>query len=173
LITPFLVKNTAILDTSAGKGSFFLNREKDNLSLIAVDNDELAVNYLKENFPYLRVIQKNALTNLKRADYGISKKQKLIIIGNPPYNDLTSLKARKIKENFPTNLTIDPQIKSRDLGISFLRSYYHLQADYVCVLHPLSYLIKETNFNYLTEFKDNYRLLKSLVVDSKKFLYAK
>ena len=54
-----------------------------------------------------------------------------------------------------------------------MRSYYHLQADYICVLHPLSYLIKETNFNHLKEFKDNYRLLKSLVVDSKKFTDAK
>lgn len=181
LITPYLIKNTVILDTSAGKGSFFLNREKDSLSLIAADNDQLAVNYLKENLPSLKVIQKNALTNLKKTDYGISEKQKLIIIGNPPYNDLTSLKARKIKEtwkhsakqNLLNNLTIDPRIKSRDLGISFLRSYYHLQADYICVLHPLSYLIKETNFNHLKEFKDNYRLLKSLVVDSKKFSDAK
>src|SRR5204863_9067546 len=109
--------------------------------------------YLKENFFFLRVIKKNALTNLKRADYGILKKQKLIVIGNPPYNDLTSLKARKIKKNYSNSLIIDPQIKSRDLGISFLRSYYQLQTDYVCVLHPLSYLIKETNFNHLKEFK--------------------
>ena len=173
LITPFLTKNTVILDTSAGKGSFFLNRENKDLVLIVADNDQWAVNYLKENFSFLQIIQKNALTDIKRTDYGISEKQKLIIIGNPPYNDLTSLKAKKIKENFPTNLVIDPQIKSRDLGISFLRSYYHLQADYVCILHPLSYLIKETNFNHLKEFKDNYKLLKSLVVDSKKFTDAK
>ena len=172
-ITPFLNKNTIILDTSAGKGSFFLNRKNRHLSLIAGDSDQLAVNYLKENFPHLFVIQKNALTDIKRVNYGISENQKLIIIGNPPYNDLTSLKARKIKENSLNNLTIDPRIKSRDLGISFLRSYYHLQADYVCVLHPLSYLIKETNFNHLKEFKDNYRLLKSLAVDSKKFSDAK
>ncbi|MCE8170014.1 MAG: Eco57I restriction-modification methylase domain-containing protein, partial [Candidatus Moeniiplasma glomeromycotorum] len=124
-------------------------------------------------FLFCKLSKKNALTNLKRTDYGISKKQKLIIIGNPPYNDFTSLKARKIKENFPNDLTTAPQIKARDLGISFLRSYYHLKADYVSVLHPLSYLIKETNFNHLKEFKDNYRLLKSLVVDSKKFADAK
>lgn len=173
LITPFLAKNTAILDTSAGKGSFFLNRENNNLLLISGDNDKLAVNYLKENFPHLLVIQKNALTNIKRSEYSIKENQKLIIIGNPPYNDLTSLKARKIKENSPNNLTIDLKIKSRDLGISFLRSYYHLKADYACVLHPLSYLIKETNFNCLKEFKDNYKLLKSLVIDSKKFTDAK
>ncbi|CAG8463082.1 39501_t:CDS:2 [Gigaspora margarita] len=151
----------------------WLTTENKNGLLIAGDNDKLAVNYLKENFPSLQVIQKNALINPKRAEYSIQSKQKLIIIGNPPYNDLTSLKARKIKENFPNHLTIDPSIKSRDLGISFLRSYYHLEADYVCVLHPLSYLIKETNFNHLKEFKDNYRLLKSLIVDSKKFTDAK
>ena len=173
LINPFRIKNTAILDTSAGKGSFFTSRKEKGLLLIAADNDPLAVDYLKENFPNLLVIQKNALTDIKRANYGISERQKLIIIGNPPYNDLTSLKARKIKENFPNRLIIDPKVKSRDLGISFLRSYYHLQADYVCVLHPLSYLIKETNFNHLKEFKDNYKLLKSLIVDSKKFTDAK
>jgi hypothetical protein len=173
LITPFLSKNTAILDTSAGKGSFFLNKGNKSLLLISGDNDKLAIDYLKENFPHLLNIQKNALKNIKRSEYNIKENQKLIIIGNPPYNDLTSLKARKIKENSPKNLIIDPQIKSRDLGISFLRSYYHLKADYVCVLHPLSYLIKETNFNHLKEFKDNYRLLKSLVIDSKKFTDAK
>ncbi|CAJ0749082.1 13657_t:CDS:2 [Entrophospora sp. SA101] len=126
-----------------------------------------------ENFPHLLVIQKNSLINIKRAEYGIKDNQKLIIIGNPPYNDTTSLKAEKIKENAQNILPIDPQIKSRDLGISFLRSYYQLKADYVCVLHPLSYLVKETNFNSLKEFKDNYCLLKSLVIDSKKFSDAK
>lgn len=173
LIAPFRNKNTIILDTSAGKGSFFINGGGDNSLLIAADNDKLAIDYLKENFPQISIIQKNALTNIKRVNYGIQDNQKLIIIGNPPYNDITSLKARKIKENSPNNLVIDPQIKSRDLGISFLRSYYQLKADYVCVLHPLSYLIKETNFNSLKEFKDNYKLLKSLVIDSKKFSDAK
>ncbi|MCE8163987.1 MAG: N-6 DNA methylase [Candidatus Moeniiplasma glomeromycotorum] len=57
-IVPFLTKNIVILDTSAGKGSFFLNRENQNLLLIAGDNDQLAVNYLKENFPFLQIIQK-------------------------------------------------------------------------------------------------------------------
>ena len=78
-----------------------------------------------------------------------------------------------VEQSSPNSLAIDTSIKSRDLGISFLRSYYQLKADYVCVLHPLSYLIKETNFNSLKEFKDNYKLLKSLVIDSKKFTDAK
>jgi len=103
-----LTKNTVILDTSAGKGSFFLNREKGNLLLIAADNDKLAIDYLKENFPQISIIQKNALTDIKRINYGIQDNQKLIIIGNPPYNDITSLKARKIKENSLNNLVIDP-----------------------------------------------------------------
>jgi len=98
----------AILDTSAGKGSFFINRGEGNLLLIAADNDKLAIDYLKESFPQISIIQKNALTNIKRVNYGIQDNQKLIIIGNPPYNDITSLKARKIKENSPNNLVIDP-----------------------------------------------------------------
>jgi hypothetical protein len=172
LIDPFISKSTAILDTSAGKGNFFINKEKKDLkdlTFIAADNDKLAIDYLRENFPYLSAIQKNALINPKRAEYGVQKNQKLIIIGNPPYNDITSLKARKIKENIKNEFTIYPQIKSRDLGISFLRSYHQLKADYICILHPLSYLIKETNFNHLKEFKDNYKLIKSLVINSKEF----
>jgi len=39
-ISSLLTKNTVILDTSAGKGSFFLNRENKSLSLIATDNDQ-------------------------------------------------------------------------------------------------------------------------------------
>jgi hypothetical protein len=75
-----------------------MNKEKNNGLLIAADNDKLATDYLKKNFSHLLVIHKNALTNIKRVNYGIQDNQKLIIIGNPPYNDLTSLKARKIKE---------------------------------------------------------------------------
>ena len=57
-----------------------MNREKNknDFLFIAADNDKAAVDYLKENFPSLRVIQKNALTDIKRDSYGISKNQKLI-----------------------------------------------------------------------------------------------
>jgi len=57
-------------------------------------------------------------------------------------------------------------LSQRDLGISFLLSYNKLAADFVCVLHPLSYLIKKSNFEALWQFKDNYRLVDSVVISS-------
>ena len=64
---------------------------------------------------------------------------------------------------------IDQDIVSRDLGISFLLSYNKLKADWVCVLHPLSYLIKPANFRLLRDFAENYRLVDGLLVSSKEF----
>jgi hypothetical protein len=60
----------------------------------------------------------------------------------------------------------DADVFSRDLGISFLLSYNKLAADFVCALHPLSYLIKKANFEALKEFKNNYKLIDSVVVSS-------
>lgn len=64
---------------------------------------------------------------------------------------------------------MNEKLKSRDLGISFLKSYSFLNADYVCVLHPLAYLIKKTNFNQLKEFKDNYKLIDGEIISSELF----
>ena len=64
---------------------------------------------------------------------------------------------------------IDKNLAFRDLGISFLRSYAVLNADFVCVLHPLSYLIKKANFNALNAFKDNYVLIDNLIISSQIF----
>jgi hypothetical protein len=63
----------------------------------------------------------------------------------------------------------DKDINHRDLGISFLLSYNKLKADYICVLHPLSYLIKRTNFNSLNLFKENYILKDSVIISSSEF----
>jgi hypothetical protein len=63
----------------------------------------------------------------------------------------------------------DPEVVARDLGISFLLSYERLCAEFVCVLHPLSYLIKKANFSALRRFRENYRLLDALVFSSGEF----
>ena len=92
----------------------------------------------------------------------------MLIIGNPPYNDTTSHAKKEIKKDSEL-YEIDFDIKARDIGCSFLMSYNKLQADYVCVLHPLSYLIKKANFNLLKTFKDNYQLVDGLVFSSQEF----
>ncbi|EJB88162.1 hypothetical protein [Helicobacter pylori] len=84
------------------------------------------------------------------------------------YNDRTSFIKQDIK-NKDFIFEIDNDLKSRDLGISFLKSFAILKPAFICVLHPLSYLIKEANFKQLKLFKDHYRLLDALVVSSKSF----
>jgi hypothetical protein len=93
---------------------------------------------------------------------GIKEQDKLIVIGNPPYNDATSIIRQNIKDKTAID-EIDSDVKTRDFGMSFSLSYNKLKADYDCVLHPLSYLIKKSNF------AKNYRLADSLIVSSHEF----
>ena len=87
------------------------------------------------------------------------------MIGNPPYNDITSeFRSGEKGENI-----CDEDLRDRDLGVSFLRSYNKLKADMVCILHPLSYLIKEANFKRLREFRENYKLTKAEIFSSALF----
>ena len=98
--------------------------------------------------------------------FDIPQQSDLIVVGNPPYNDKTSLIRHSIKD---IDFDIDEDITSRDLGISFLRSYKKLEADLICILHPLSYLIKPTNFRQLKDFTANYRLVDGLLISSSEF----
>lgn len=70
------------------------------------------------------------------------------------------------------NMSIDNNVKTRDLGMSFLLSYNELKAKFVYVLHPLFYLIKQTNFKLLKGFSSNYQSDKDLTgrcVNQKEF----
>ena len=165
LIEPFLNQNSVIFDSSCGYGNFFINNTK-NYSLKANDIDATASKIAKNNFSHLEIFNKNALYNVSREQFNINKNQHLVIIGNPPYNDTTSIIKNHLKQH---NLPIDNVIKSRDYGISFLLSYAKLNADIVCVLHPLSYLIKKSNFNLLKDFTNNYQLIDGIVIDSSTF----
>ena len=152
-------KNSIFLDTSCGYGDFFA----DNFNSIGSDIDEQALARVSKN---VKTFHRNALISPSRNAYGIKESDSLIIIGNPPYNDKTSLVSRSSKDSV---VEIDQDLKHRDLGISFLRSYVKLKPKYVCVVHPLSYLIKETNFKALKAFKDSYRLIDNLIVSSQEF----
>ena len=164
MIKNFLDKNSVVLDTSAGYGNFF-SIDVD-VKKVANDIDKVSYNALKTNFKDLIIFNKNALKNVSRKMFNIKKNEKLIIIGNPPYNDTTSIIRNNVKEN---KIEIDEDIKTRDYGISFLLSYAKLNADIICVLHPLSYLIKKANFNLLKNFNKNYKLIESKIIDSKTF----
>ena len=153
-----------IIDSACGYGDFLKNCGQ--AITIGCDIDETAIDVAKKNNHKVRFFQTNALRNVSRTKFGIPQQSELIVVGNPPYNDKTSLIRHSIKD---IDFDIDEDIASRDLGISFLRSYNKLEADLICVLHPLSYLIKPTNFRLLKEFTANYRLIEGLLISSWEF----
>lgn len=154
-----------LLDTSCGYGSFF-NNDLPFRKKIGADIDEEAVQKARKHNAKASFIKKNGLANIGRDRYGISEKEKLVIVGNPPYNDTTSIIRKNIKRELEE---IDPDVKARDLGISFLLSYAKLNPDFICVLHPLSYLIKKANFSLLKPFCNKYELCDSVVISSGEF----
>jgi hypothetical protein len=149
-----------IIDNSCGYGSF-LDFDIPNKK-IGADIDSIALGKVKSD---AILIEHNSLSKINRYNYNLSDTEKVIMVGNPPYNDTTSIIRNKIKQvQKETNA-----IKTRDLGMSFLLSYNMLNADFICVLHPLSYLIKKTNFNTLHEFTKNYKLLDCEIISSQEF----
>ena len=163
-IAPYLHSQTTVIDTACGYGDFL--KDCEQALTIGCDIDETAIDVAREKNKKVRFFQTNALYDVSRAKFGIPQRAHLIVVGNPPYNDRTSLIRHSIKS---VNFDIDEDIASRDLGISFLRSYNKLEADLICVLHPLSYLIKPTNFRLLKEFTENYRLIDGLLISSGEF----
>lgn len=147
---------------ASGYGAF-LEKFKE-YKCIATECDDLSVQLLKQNFPEVPIYEENSLLNVSRNKYNLSN-EKLIIVGNPPYNDITS----QYKKGQKGNNECDEDLLSRDLGISFLKCYDKLETDYICVLHPLSYLIKETNFKQLGDFSKHYKLISGKVFSSKEF----
>jgi hypothetical protein len=169
LIQPYLSNADIIADISAGNGAFLFPCLNLNIDYRAADCDDTAIELLKQNFTHEKIIKTNSLVNVSREKFKIGENQSLIIVGNPPYNDTTSL----YKKNEKGKIECDADIYDRDMGIAFLKAYAKLDADVICVLHPLSYLIKETNFKRLKSFKDKYRLKDVYLFSSKEFPFTK
>ncbi len=161
------IKDFTILDSSCGYGSF-LAKNGVAKRLIGVDIDQKAISEAKKIINGVDFTCQNSLLNVCRQNLNIKNEEKLIAIGNPPYNDTTSIIRSSIKDASIQD-KIDSDIKTRDLGMSFLLSYNKLQADYVCVLHPLSYLIKKTNFALFSKFTENYKLIDGVIISSHEF----
>lgn len=168
MLNPYIDSDTVIIDNACGYGNFIGNVKQNNV--IGCDIDKTAVDIAKTKNPYADFYITNSLDNVHRSKFGISQTDTLAIVGNPPYNDKTSIIRQGIKNiSFP----IDADISSKDLGMSFLLSYNKLSADFVCVLHPLSYLIKRTNFNLLKQFTRNYQLIDGVIISSGVFSNSK
>ena len=164
MIAPYVNSQTTVIDNACGYGDFL--RSCGQAITIGCDIDETAIEVAQKHNDEVQFFQTNALCNVSRSKFGIPQQSDVIIVGNPPYNDKTSLIRHNIKN---IDFDIDEDLANRDLGISFLRSYNKLEADLICVLHPLSYLIKPTNFKHLKEFTTNYRLIDGLLISSGEF----
>ena len=158
-----------IADLSCGYGAFFELAEVGELAnchYVGNDIDVAAVARAREMFPFVRFSTENVLFEVSREKFGIDVNRRLVIVGNPPYNDVTSQINHDIKED---DLPQDEDVKTRDLGMSSLLAYNKLRADYVAVLHPLSYLIKKANFNATKKFFNNYELVNHVIFSSQEF----
>lgn len=153
------------LDSSCGYGSFL--KSLYPLKTVGCDIDKEAIKIAKQNFRNCDYYVLNTLHNFSRESIGMSNESKLIVIGNPPYNDTTSKVKNDIKKDNPCE--IDADIKTRDLGISFILSYNKLNPDYVAILHPLSYMIKKANYDLLKPFYNNYELIDHCIINSQEF----
>ncbi len=165
-IKPYLEnkKKDIILFDSAGGCGAFLFGLKDYDYRIA-DCDLEACSFLKQHFAPHNIFWTNSLQGVSRDKYLIPYSAFLVMIGNPPYNDTTS----EFKNGEKGQNICDEDLYDRDIGISFLKSYNKLNANVVCILHPLSYLIKEANFKRLRDFKNNYRLIRGEIFSSALF----
>lgn len=167
MLQPYTNINTIFMDIACGCGAFL--ELFDDCKIIGRDIDVQAVEVLNL-LNFKNIAFDNSLVNVCREKYNLKNSDSIVIVGNPPYNDITS-KNKRYGTNCKTstNIEIDADIKSRDLGVSFLKAYAKLNPDYICVLHPLSYLIKESNFKNLQFFKDNYKLKEGIIFSSREF----
>lgn len=164
-ISEFITDNSVIADLGSGYGAFIEKFKVCGKRCFGTEYDNLSYKLLTEEYPNIQFYHENSLSNVTREKYDLNDNDHLIIVGNPPYNDTTSI----FKKGEKGEIICDSDIVSRDFGISFLKAYNKLKADYICVLHPLAYLIKKQNFNSLGEFKNNYKLISAYVFSSKEF----
>lgn len=112
----------------------------------------------------------NSLSNVSRRKFGIKSSEQLIVVGNPPFNDTTSQHKRKSKTSGEAALPLcDADILSRDMGVSFLLGAAKLKPEAICMIHSLSFLIKEAKFKSLKGLSDHYKLEVGLVFSSEAF----
>lgn len=159
--------DSVFAELTCGAGAFFrLHEFFKEARFLGNDIDEEALKIAANFFPFVEFSQKNAFLNVSRQEFGILESDKLVVIGNPPWNDSTSMTNKSVKKDL---FSVDFDIKTRDLGMTALLSYDKLRADYVAVLHPLSYLIKPVNFKLCERFFRNYELIHHVVFNSQEF----
>lgn len=166
-VEPFTDRNTYIMDLACGCGAFMEIFKGSHIYGRDIDKNVIGVLKIL-GIPNVEI--DNSLINVNRAKFGLSDTDSIIIVGNPPYNDVTSKNKRfGTKTKTITNIEIDDDIKTNDYGQCFLKAYSKLNPNYICVLHPLAYLIKKSNFGKIKMFTDKYLLKKAVIFSSSIF----
>ena len=163
-IIPYINNKSIIGDFCSGYGAFLDKFNTLPNRCFGTELDDKSYDFLIKNFNN-EIYHENSLINVNRNKYNITNSDELIIVGNPPYNDTTS----HYKKGEKGKLICDEDLISRDMGTSFMKAYSKLHAKYICILHPLAYLIKKQNFNMLKDFKNNYKLINAIIFSSKEF----
>jgi hypothetical protein len=169
VVRPLLdsMPEACVFDPAVGMGA--LLQPFKGHRLVGWDIDQTAVLIMKE-MGFTNVGHGNSLVNVSRKTFGIGDDEKLIIVGNPPYNDGSSQHKRQLKTSTPNTAAIcDADIQARDVGMSFMLAAAKLDPEAICLIHPASYLIKESNFKLLHQFSAKYRLEMGLLCSSEEF----
>ena len=165
-IAPKIKETTYVMDLACGCGAFL--ELFDDCHILGRDIDPQAIEIL-DLFNFNNIGVDNTLLNVSRAKYGLQDDDDLIIIGNPPYNDTSSINKRYSTKAKSKRDPEDPDIHCRDIGRSFMEAYAKLNPRYICVLHPLSFLIKRVNFQNMKYLKSNYVLEDAIIFKSTLF----
>lgn len=146
-----------VFDSSAGLGGIL--GAFDDYTVVAADVDAKIVAALGD-MGYVNVHCGNSLKSVSRDTYGIKETADLVIVGNPPFSGARGCEMMN---------EADMGLGTKDLGLSFLLGAAALKPKAICMLHPLSFLSKPSNFEQLQPLTDNYKLLKGVVVSSADF----
>ena len=158
------ISTLLIIDIAAGCGAFL--KEYNSANIRGFDIDEEAVLILKALG--FNGEQLNSLEQPGRDWFKIDSKVKLVLIGNPPYNDVTSKNKRTGKNaKTSTQLLIHQDLKASDLGRSFLKQAFAMAPVRIVFLHPFSYVCKRKNLKELCGF--NYRIAGGTLFSSSLF----
>ncbi len=91
LLDEYIDLNSVIGDFGSGYGAFLQQFIGKGKRCFATEYDEMSYRLLKQEYPTIQIYHENSLLNISRDKYKLREEDELIIIGNPPYNDVTSL----------------------------------------------------------------------------------
>lgn len=168
LVNPILeeMPEAILLDPAAGHGGLLSGFESQ--ARVVADIDPEAVRVMAE-MGFKSPLETNSLLGVSRAKFGITDSDKVIVVSNPPFNDGTSQHKRVVKAAAGTPAACDLDLVTRDTGAAFMLMAAKINADAVVMIHPLSYLIKQTNFDRLSKFAAKYKLVSGVVISSAEF----